>query len=257
MASYKPFQNLQTQTEDNHVHVDLDEDLILPQIAPLSKMLTPKKCIILGCIQILCAVCVLTTGFLWWFSCIVGSTGILIILAAINPYRGNQILVILTSLASMASSFALLYYARKWNGDESTKCAILITTGLIECVASISCVIMACNDTGCCCCVVSPNSSVVYFGRNKLQDQPYSTHGFQSTTPSELNASNYLTKLKNMGSIYRQKDLSNNSCKKDGDGQYIGAHHGPSHPPYLDCNSNNVIFNENNIIKGDSYISKF
>ena len=216
MASYKPFQNLPTQTEDNHVHIDLNEDLVLPQIGPLRKMLTPKKCIILGCIQILCAVSVLTTGFLWWFSCIVGSTGILTIFFAIYPYRGNQILVILGSLASIASSFALLYYARKWNGEESTKCAILIATGLVECAVSISCFVLACNDSGCCGCVVSPNSSVVYFGRNKLQDQPYSSHGFQSTIPSELNASNYLTRLKNVGSFYRQKDLANNACKKDG-----------------------------------------
>ena len=43
----------------------------------------------------------------------------------------------------------------------------------------------------------------------------------------------------------RQKDLAKNAGKEDVNAQYYGANHGPSPPPYLDFNSNTVIFNEN------------
>ena len=251
MVGYKPFRpdDTSTPTEDRNVNIDLDHD-ITPHITSLKKTLTTKKCIIVRSIQILLTVCILITGiFVWWFSCLVGSAGIVTMLLGIYPYRGNRILVIIASLASLASSVALLCYSNKWNGIDSTKCSILIMVGLAECAISISCIVMASIDSGFSCCVVSPNSSLIYFGRNKLPTQEYPTH-CPTTIPSELNVSNYLTKLKNVGSIYRQKDLAKNGGKEDGNAQYYGAHHGPSPPPYLDFNSNTIIFNENINVKG-------
>ena len=249
MTSYKPFNNLETQHESSQVNIDLGDN-ILPPIDILKRTLTTKWVLCLGFLQIFCAIGPLLVGFLW-FTLVAGICGLVIFLVGAYPYRGNQILLVLASIASFVASIFLLIYSHSIREEHIGRYVILIMSGVVECLVSVATFIMASRDAGCCGCVVSPNTNVVYFKRGKIKnEQPYFTHGPTTVFPQSINSTaNPLTTFTSIGSIFRSNRASNPTSFQD-DHQYGAAQYGPSPPPYLDTSSSSNVFDENANTKG-------
>ena len=246
MATYKPFNNLETQHESHHVNIDLSDN-ILPPINTFKTSLTFKRAMILGIIQIICAVWAILVGRIWWFTFMEGTCGIVVILVGIYPYRVNQILLVLLSIASFAVSILFMMYLRNWKEENICRYVILIIAGLLECLISMSTFIISSRDAGCFSCVVSPNTNVVYFKRRCLQDkQSNFSHGPTLVFPkSTKDAKTPLSTFTNIGSIFRSNTPSRNVELRE----YGEVHYGPSPPPYLDRSSTTNGCDENGNIK--------
>ena len=250
MTTYKPFNNLETQHESHQVNIDLSDN-ILPPITAFKTTLTFKRAMVLGCLQIICAVWAIMVGRIWWFSFMEGISGIVVILVGIYPSRINQILLFLSSIASFAVSIVFMISLRHWKEENIPRYVILIIAGLLECLISMSTFIMSSRDAGCLACVISPNTDVVYFKRKDFKrKKPNYVHGVTPEFPKSLkDTNNSLSTFTSIGSIFRSSRPSSNLLFGN-DPQFGEVHYGPSPPPYLDSNSAMNVFDKNsNIIK--------
>ena len=104
-----------------------------------------------GSLQILTATsAVLISSSIWWFTVIVGITGIATFILGIKPdFKLISLTVFILSIMSLFTSVSVLIYIQKWIKED--KYTILVITGVLQCYLSISCLILLGHVRHCFC----------------------------------------------------------------------------------------------------------
>ena len=228
MVAYKPFENTDDGRQNSFVTIDLNKNNIK---VDRNQMLTMKKAVVFGTLQIICAVCVtLISGSdsnVLFFGCMVGVCGSVTILAGMYQSKLYLLIVMLLSFLSMVASIQLLIQSREWIRQDVAKYSVLIVSSLLSIALSISSLVMASNDGGCCGCKVSPNENIIYFKRHLRLERP------QFMMEANLKPTSF-------GPYHQETNRSDDiKYKNDEFAKYLGHLEGPSNPPYLDAESSN------------------
>ena len=181
-----------------------------------------KYSLVLGTLQIATGMCILIVVFIyalpiWWFSIVVGLTGLITLLSHRWPEFSRFALVIF-SILSLLNAISLLIYCQKSNVDGKVVYAVIVLTCLLQCSLSIICLIMVSGDRNCICCLT------------------YETHQIFNVVPQNINEARWLLPLFENN----EDQASSRMVKSKGDSQVQQVESNTVHHDFSETSVNNT-----------------